>query len=59
MAPAVTPAVTTTATVQASPAVTPAASPLHVRQITEVGGGSRGKREDRCRLGNSGPAGKN
>ena len=63
MAPAVTPAVTTptpTTTVQASPAVTPAASPpLHVRQIAEVGGGSRRKREDWCRLGRSGPAGKN
>ena len=64
MAPAVTPAVTAPvtapATVHASPAVTPAVSPpLHVRQIIEAGGGSRRKREDRCRLGSSGPARKN
>ena len=60
IAPAVAPAVTTptpTTTVHAPPAVTPAASPpLHVRQIVEVGGGSRRKREDRCGLGRSGPA---
>ena len=64
IAPAVTPAVTAPvtapATVHASPAVTPAVSPpLHVRQIIEAGGGSRRKREDRCRLGSSGPARKN
>jgi hypothetical protein len=64
MAPAVTPAVTAPvtapATVHASPAVTPAVSPpLHVCQIIEARGGSRRKREDRCRLGRSGPARKN
>jgi hypothetical protein len=61
-APAVTPAVTTpaTATAQSPPAVTPAASsPLHVRHVIEAGGGSRRKREDRCRLASSGPTGKN
>jgi hypothetical protein len=60
VAPAVPPAVTATATVHTSPAVTPAVSPpLYVRQIIEAGGGGRRKREDRCRLGGSGPARKN